>query len=156
MKSYLSANFLKQANASASGIVRLSLLTISHPQLPAPIRLVYNNLPITSRGNVFSPCMLSLGRPTDSEQDSPSTALTIQNVDQSAGDAIDSISTAPTFLWETVMSNALDTVEESLEFDFQDAAYDAGTLTGTLGLDRLDKENYPKDTITPANDPGIF
>jgi hypothetical protein len=156
VKDYLSAAFKRAANASASGDAILSLLTISHPDLAQPIRLVYNNVPIVSRGNTFSPCIFSLGRPKDAEDDSPQTSFSVDNVDQTVGDAIDSIATPPTALWETIMASAPGTVEESLSFELQDARYNGSTVTATLGLDRLDKETYPKDSITPNNDPGVF
>lgn len=156
MAKSLSANFLSAANAQETGEVVLVLLTISHAVLALPIRLTSDQVMTVSRGQSYLPSAFSVGRPSDSAEDLPAVQLTIDNVDQVVGDAINAISSSPTVLMEVVLASAPDQVEESLSLTFREARYNANQMTGTLAVEKLEREPFPGDVITPANDPGIF
>ena len=136
--------------------VWLPLVTISHADLGAPIRVVANNEDIVSRGNTFVGYPFELELPGQAD-DSPGEArLRIDNVDKQIVEAIRTITGPPTVLIEVILASAPDTVEIAIgAMTLRDVSYDALTIEGVLRFEDITIEPIGA-TITPERFPAIF
>ena len=134
-----------------------ALLTIDHDDLSAPIRVVHNQVDVVSRGDTFTAFPFELILPT-SEPDSPPRAqLTIDNVSREIGQAIRTVSSAPTVLIEVVRIDDPDTLELSFPaLNLRNVRFDVAKVTGDLVSEDLQLEPYPALTFSPPHFPGLF
>jgi len=143
--------------ADATDEVFLILLTLSHDDLEAPIRVTSDAVETVSRGDTFVPFPFDLQLPDDQEGKAPKAKLVIDNVDRSIVRAIRSLSTAPTALIEIVRAAAPDTVEATFEdFRLINVTYDAKRVEGVLSIEDFVAEPYPAATFSPGFFPGMF
>jgi len=143
--------------AQETGTVFLILLTIDHSSLSSPLRFVYNNEDITSRGNTFTAFNFQIQLPSEEEDSITDVQLRIDNVDRQIVETVRSLSSAPEVTMEIVLSSDPDTVEAGpFNFELQEATYDAVQVTGTLGYPPVLDEPFPGDLFTPQNHPGLF
>lgn len=135
----------------------LALLTIDHADLSTPIRVVHNKVDIVSRGNTFTAFPFDLILPTSSSDSPPKAQLTIDNVSREIGQAIRTVSSAPTVLIEVVRINDFDAVELSFPtLKMRNVRFDVSKVTGDIVSEDLQFEPYPVFTFSPAHFPGIF
>ena len=100
--------------------VFLVLLELSHALIVPPLRLVNNDVDITSNGNLFTAFPFEITLPNDEENIIPQAKLKIDNVDRQIVDVIRSIGTDPVdVLLQVVLvdrvrysGNSLDTSSE--------------------------------------------
>jgi len=160
--------------------VWLTLLTISHPSLASPIRVVHNNepipsrgsepitsrdnepitsrsnKPITSRGNTFHAYAFQLIMPGQGGDGPGEAQLAIDNTDRVIVETIRSITDAPDVLVEVVLADTPDVVEIALPpLKLRDVTYNAATVTGFLRFEDLITEPVA-ETITPSRLPALF
>ena len=141
----LTALLRKAMAAETTAEGALILLTIDHPTLDAPYRLVRNLEPVTSRTNVFSPFPIDVLIPDDMDDQPPSSPLSIDNLDRSIIVWLRGADPSPTFLIELVALSDPDVPAEiwgpltAQEFD-----YDINTITTTT--------NAASDPQEPASD----
>lgn len=142
--------------ASESDEGLLVLLTISHDDLAAPIRVVNNNVAIESRSNEFIGFPFEIALPSD-DPDSPARAqLVIDNVSNEIGEAVRSITTAPTVLIEVVRTDDFDTLELSYPpLTLANVRLDASQVTGDIIAEDLIIEPYPAGTFAPSAFPSM-
>jgi hypothetical protein len=153
----LSPNFTASIDAPETGEVYLKLLTISHPQLPQPFRLVDNWTSIVSRGNTYLAFPFEIPEPDTDPEQLPSTQLTIDGVDQTVGDLIESLSTPMMATVEYVIASDPDTVLASFPgLTVRDVEHEGTQMTGRLEWEDLLNEPSPSDLKTPKNLPGAF
>ncbi len=149
---------LQQAIFSAeTGEAFIILLTITHPDLPAPLRVTNDGVDVTSRSNLYQSCPFQLTLPIEDHTRAPRAQLQIDNVDRVMVQSLRSITTAPTILIEIVMSSALDVVESSVpDFTLSNVNYDALIISGDLTLEDFLQEPYPAGVFDPGRFPGVF
>lgn len=134
----------------------LILLTIDHADLSVPIRVVNNNVSVTSRTNDFIAFPFDLALPSSTMEGPPKSRLTISNVTREIGEAIRSISSAPTVLIEVVRTDDFDSVELAFPvLKLRNARYDVGQVTGDILSEDLSLEPYPAYSFVPSSFPGI-
>jgi len=137
--------------------VFLPLVTITHPDLAEPIRVVRNTEDIVSRGQEFVALGFDLTLPDDSEDSVPAMKLEIDNVDRRIVEAIRTITSPAQVTTEVVLASQPDTVEAAFEgYTLRDTEYDALRVTGTLALEDVLNEPFPSGTFTPNLFPGMF
>ena len=137
--------------------VFLILVTISHPQLPAPLRAVNNTVNVTSRGDVFTAYPVRIDLPGESADEVARVQLQIDNVDRLILDTLRTLSEPPTVTVEVIMASTPDTVEAGpFAMTLHSAPYDALTVTGELAFEDILNEPFPGDTFSPALFPGLF
>lgn len=154
-------------NASESGDVVAVLLTITHPDLPAPIYLssdptiAISTVPVIygtlSRGNnhIFVPMSITL--PDDKDDTLSQAKLAISNVEREMIVAVRTTSTPAQVAVELVRAASPNTVEIDYPvMDLVSAEADASTITLTLSMDSMLAEPYPADTLSPAGFPSLF
>ncbi len=165
----ISANFRESAYASETGRVPILLITIDHPDMPAPIYIstdpterileldevvIYGTV---SRGInfIFMPMRFKL--PDDSDAGPGTMQIELDNVDRALTQTIRDIHTPIPFKVEMVMDNAKDTVDLVWpEYVLVNIQYNAATISGTLTLDNLVREPFPGLMFTPGTAKGVF
>lgn len=154
----LSPAALRAVLAQQTNEVFLSFLKIEHPSLATPIRLVCNYEPITRADGTYQPCAFNAPSPSQTEDRAPSTQITIDNTDLTINEQLRKLVGAPIVTLFTALASSPDTIEEGpFVFTLQTAQGDVNSITGTLGYDaRLFEQNFPAQTYTPVNSPGLF
>lgn len=144
-------------NASGTGEVFLILLTLSHPQLPEPIRVTSDAVATVSREQVFSPFPFDLTLPDDAEGAAPAARLSIDNIDRRVVMAVRSLQSAAYVLIEIVRAAAPDVIEAKFEdFRLTDISYDSQVVAGNLTLEDFVSEPFPAAIFSPGLFPGLF
>ena len=136
----------------------LTLLTITHESLPAPLRLVNYPKPVTSRGHVFEAFPFELTLPDDADRAQASAEIRIGIVEPRLKDVFRGITpdNPPRVLLEIVLASMPDDVVRAFDgMVFVSATWDDQVLTATLGAQGVNKA-YPKDLFAPSTTPGVF
>lgn len=154
----MSTNAKKALFAAQTGECFLVILTLSHPVLPAPIRVVNNGEPIESRGETYQRFPFEIKMPDEDDQAPGRVTLRICNVDRQIVDAVRSLTgELLTVTMEIVLASSPDVVEAGpFEFSLRDARYDELVVEGELAYEDILNEPFPAATFTPNTTPGIF
>jgi hypothetical protein len=143
--------------AAETGEVFLILLTISHPQLVAPIRVTSDGVDTSSRGNSFIAFPFELVLPDDQESKSPRARLIIDNIDRQIVSAVRSLTSSPNILIEIVRAAAPEVVEaQFIDFKLVNISYDSHVVQGDLTLEDFTAEPFPAGSFSPNLFPGLF
>lgn len=154
-------------NAENTGEVPVFLVTITHPQLDAPILLStdpterISDSPLTygtrSRGLEYIFLPMSLSLPDEKDEGIPMMQMIIDNVDREMVGILRSTSTPSLARIELMLASAPDVVEIALpELEVVAADYDEGQITLTKRLNGLASEPFPQGSFSPATFPGLF
>lgn len=144
--------------AQETGEVFLLLLVISHPSLPAPIRVVNNSEDVVSGGFTYQRFPFELALPPESDEAPPTVTLRIANADRQIVQAVRSLAgEAMTVDLSVILASSPDTIEAGpYRFTLRDVSYDAAIVEGTLRFEDVLNEPFPADSFTPARFPGLF
>lgn len=143
--------------AAETGEAFLILLTISHPQLVAPIRVTSDGVDTSSRGNSFIAFPFELVLPDDQESKSPRARLIIDNIDRQIVSAVRSLTSSPNILIEIVRAAAPEVVEaQFIDFKLVNISYDSHVVQGDLTLEDFTAEPFPAGSFSPNLFPGLF
>lgn len=124
--------------------VALVLLTIDHPSLGSPIRVVNNNESITNSEGTFIATAFDFSPPTQEEGKNNSATLTIDNVDRVIVQTIRSLDSAPTVTAKIVMADTPDVTEVGpWEFELRNVNYDLQKVSGSLTY-----QTYMRDLVS--------
>nr|BDD43791.1 hypothetical protein 11 [Spirochaetaceae bacterium] len=154
----VSAAFWQAITQERTSAVFLMLVTIEHPDLTSPIRLVYNTQSVTSRGNTYQKYRFRIDLEDEKEDGMVSEArLTVEAIDQTLIQAIREIETAPTVTFELVLAADPDTVEVGpFVYDVTNVPYDLQFLSMTLEYQDVMDDEFPSKSFTPEYTPGLF
>ena len=143
--------------AHETGEVFLLLLTIEHPSLAAPIRVVNNLVNIVSNGDTYTAFPFTSQLPNEQEDQPPKMRLVIDNVDRSIIISIRGLTSPPTIRLDVCLASQPDVLEASFPgFRLLGATYDALTVEGDLTLDDIVLEPFPEGSFTPQHFSGLF
>lgn len=143
--------------AQGTGEVFLTLLTIDHADLTAPIRLVNDRQDITSRSNVYTAAGFQHQLATDADGEVPRAEISISNVGQEIIEQIELLSEPPTIVVEIILASSPDTVEAGpWNYTLKSVDYDEFTITTSLGFENVVSEPFPAPRFTPLDFPGMF
>lgn len=154
-------------NAQEARETAVVLLTLTHPDLPQPLRLSSypavrtSEVPLEyvtySRGQTFRFFPFAIVIPDDVQERAPVAQLQIENVTRSLVALIRSTNISAVVAIELAVASALDEpFAEFGEFDLQRVTYDADVMTLELSTDALTDIPYPSGSFTPAGFPGLF
>ena len=153
----LSTTAIRALTAQETGEIFLSLITITHEDLAAPLYFVNNTENITSRGVEFLGWPFEIALPDEREDALPTVQIRIDNVDRRIMEGIRGLTTAPTVLLEVVLASAPDVIEAGpINFTLRCVEYDALVITGTLTPEDMLNEPAMQFSFTPALFPGLF
>lgn len=142
--------------------VLLSLITITHADLPMPLRFVNNTVDIASRGNTFTAYPFQVALPDEDPDHPPSIEITIDAIrtddpDLDPVSIVRSLTSRPTFTFEVVLAATPDTVEISAgDIDLVSVDYDALVLTGRLEYANTLSLPFSSHSFSPSLFPGLF
>lgn len=157
MPRQLSPEAFRQLFAQESTDVFLLCLTISHANLPAPIRVVKNNADLIRNAGTFLKCTFDIQLAEDAADAPPQVQLVIDNVDKAISTSLMTLQGKVSILLEVVLGSQPDTVEISQSFFLLNSSFNAKVVTGTLGYEEeILNQSFPKDTYAPGNTPGLW
>lgn len=163
----LSAGFLAGMYDQETDEVVICLLTVTHPDLGAPIYLssdpterisldplIYATISRTQE-YLYLPFDFTL--PEDKSDSPPRIQLSMDNTDRSLVTLLRSISSPATILVELVLASTPNDVEIAMpSLELSDVTIDQGRITATLVADSLINEPHPARLFTPGAFPGLF
>lgn len=153
----LSATALAEAFKEHSGAAWRTLVTITHPSLATPLRLVNARESVISNGQTFVPCEFEVILPETDGERVGRARLRIGNIDRDIQDAILYADPAPKLSFQIVLSSQPDVVEESTgELRLERVEADVNWIEGDIGPTDTAIEPWPGDSFSPANFPGLF
>jgi hypothetical protein len=143
--------------AAQTGEAFLMLLTISHAELAAPIRVTSDGVVTTHGGQPYNPWPFAIALPFERDDQLATTRLVIDAIDRSIVIALRSISSAPTVELKVVLASSPDTIEAGpFTFTLKNAAYDVVTVEGDLAFEDILNEGFPGGSFVPTSHPGLF
>lgn len=152
----LSAPAVASQNAENTAEVWLVLVTIDHPALAQPIRVVGNNENITSGGNLFVAYDFNIVLPGEDPDNPAAAQLDIDNVDRVIVQTLREISSPPSVTIQVVLASSPDLIEiEFAGLVLRNAQYDAMRVTADLAFDEIISEPVAT-TLSPDKFPGMF
>lgn len=154
----LSSATLASMFDESTGDGLLVLLTIDHADFSTPIRVVNNQVDVTSRGNEFIAFPFDIVLPSGDLSAAAAAELSIDNVSREILVAVRLAGgVPPTVLIEVIRLLALDTVEISFPaLKMRNVRADVGKVLADLYITELQTEPYPSHTFTPGFFPGLF
>lgn len=156
----VSLTFIAAVNAQETDEAFILLVTIDHPDLPAPIYLNNSGENQVSRGNTYLACPFQCTLAEDSDERPPQAKLVFDNIDRTmvaALRAAGAVGRAPTVTMELVKASDLNTVEaEFTDFEMREITYNSLTIEATLTLENLFQEPACGYTFSPTYFPGLF
>lgn len=153
----LSALMKQALTGQETAEIPLVLLTIEHPALATPLRLVRDARDLVSRGQVYTafPCDVTL--PDDVEGAAPRASLLLDNSSLELVDLVRSLRQTPEVTIELVLASTPDQVEIAWRaFVVEEARWDAQTIELPLALVETQLEQIPAHQFTPGAFPGAF
>jgi hypothetical protein len=150
--------FRQAVNAQETGEKFIFLVTIEHPDLPAPLRINNSVKNIVSRG--LPPFLASFLQVKILDQDparSPQAQITISNIKREIVAALRSTPIPCLITLEIVRGSDHDTVEQSMtNLEMRSINYDEMVIQGDLMPRRLRPRKAIDYYFTPSTAPGLF
>ncbi|NAZ37142.1 DUF1833 family protein [Rubellimicrobium sp. CFH 75288] len=141
--------------AAGTDQVWLCLLTIEHPDLPAPLRFVNNPVSVQSRGMTFVAYPFEIEFPGQGEDGPTEARVAIDNADRSVLLALRELEGPLSVTVEVVLASSLDTVEVSIPgLSLREVDWDEKRVRGALRVEDLLSEPLSLQ-MTPARLPGL-
>jgi hypothetical protein len=143
--------------AAQTGEVILPLLTVTHPDMPEPIRVVRNTEDVTSRGHLYRGLAFGIPLPRDDGETQGTVRITLDNVDQRFTEAVRTTQTPAEAVIEFVLASDPDTVEAGpWTFTARSVAWNAQTVEFDLGYEDVLNAQHLVHSLDPNTAPGMF
>jgi len=157
MSRSLSSAVLATIYARETSDAELALLTIEHAEMVSAVRLVRNQVDVTSRSNTYTAFPFDIQIPPEREGELPRVDLLIGYASQELIAAIRSVTTPPTITFELILASDPDTVIAGpWVFSMRGTSYNAHSIRSSLQYEPLLEEPYPVGRFTPTDFPGLF
>ena len=156
MSRTLSSTVLAAIYSQETDKIFLHLLTIDHPDLAVPVRLVNNTEDIVSRRKTYTAFPFQIVIPPEVEGELPSVQLVVDNVSQLLIADLRRISSPPTVDLEVIVADDPDIVEASFNFTLKAIDYDQFAVVSQLAYEDILTEPFPEKRFTPTIFPGMF
>jgi len=152
---------LNEINSVSSGEVFLFLLQMDYinpvNQQPEVQYFVNNNQQVNAFGNQYLPLAFNVVLNTEDGEKLPTVALIMDNVDRELVGEIRSMQEPPSITLTLVPASRPGEAEMVLnEMVLRDVHYDAQQISGTLYVNDILNQRFPRDRYTPNNAPGLF
>lgn len=157
MSRFITQAFRDAFYGSSTGEAAIVLLTISHPDLAAPIYLALNTQTVSSRGKTFLPYFFQIQLPDQTGDKMPAAQLSVDAVDRALIDTLRGLAVPPEVLIEVVMSSAPNNVVlQTPSFVWRAVKYDLQTMSGDLEGPKVYSGMYPDESFSPSVARGLF
>lgn len=152
---------LNEMNAVNSGEAFLFLLQMDYINpvtvLPETLYFVNNNVQVTAFNNQYLPLAFNIVLNTQDDSKLPTVGLVLDNVDRELVGEIRSLQEPPVITLTLVAASRPQTAEMVLtNLVLRDVSYDAQQISGTLYVNDILNQRFPRDRYTPTNAPGLF
>jgi hypothetical protein len=152
-----SSTFVEALVSQNTDEVFLFLLTLSHPDLSTPIRVVNNVENITSRSLVYQAFPFELILPQDDGDSLPQVVITLSNVSLEFIDEIRALNGALDVKLEVILASSPNTVEMSIDgMKTYTISYDTQSIQATCQVEDVLNMSFPNELYMPSNFPGLF
>lgn len=144
----LTPTAVAELSAQETGTAWLVLLTISHPDMPVPLRMTSDHVPTTSGGQVYTPYPFEVSPPDDVEGRAPMATLRVDNTSQQVIAVLRGLEKPPSVTIQIVRAsdpNVVEVIYDGLELRGEN--YDIGAITGKLTVDDWATEEFPYVTF---------
>jgi hypothetical protein len=157
MRSSVSFAYRRAVQAQETGEAIVILVTVTHPDLPAPLRLNNAGVNIVSRGDTFLASFLEATIMDEDPDKLPQARLIFSNVKREIVDALQSTVVPPEILMEIIKGSDPDTVEFSLPgLELRNIEGDMLVIQGELTPKRVKAQPGIDFYFTPSTAPGVF
>jgi len=139
--------------------VFVPVLTISHPEIAEPYRVVGNTQDLIKDGETYTAVPFRFELPDDQEDRIQTIKIQIENVSRTLVEMVRNISTAPDVSFEIVRTDEPEeTIAGPWEMRLDEVSYNAITIEGELGRKRRLNVEFPKQEYAylPQNFEGLF
>jgi hypothetical protein len=134
----------------------LWLVTFTHPDVDAPIRVARNGEAVVSQGVTFEKGWFDLEAPTDNGEP-PRGRITVPNIDRSVSSMLLALRYPPRVRLQAVLASDPDTIIEDYDFLYiRGIEGDAETVSGSLDSWNFTGEPWPARGGTQDRFPGLF
>ena len=162
----ISLTMRRAFNAERTDETAVALVTITHDDLDAPLRLSSDPTqriasdPLTygtvSNGETFAFILMSAIVPDESRQSPPKSQLVLENVASDMVALIRSFTTPAQARIDIVAASAPDFIERSfVGMDVRHASYDDARVTIDLSREAFTSEPWPSQHMTKSRFPGL-
>jgi len=153
----LSDPFIRDIFADESDDPLLVLLTIEHPGLPEPFRIVNDTQDLISRGMTFFAWPFEFLPPEQADGPLTPPSVRIDNVHRDLVQGLRSLQDAPTCKAEIILASSPSVVEQEFPiWEMRSVSYNNQTLTANLTPPDDETEPVVSKRFTPDYSPGIF
>lgn len=153
----LTSATLREIYETSSDAAFYLLVTVTHPNLPAPFRAVNNNEPVTSRGNRFEAWWFRFTLPDDSRERPGEVMFQLDAVALPLVTDLRAMVTPPAMHIELVSSKRPDVVElEITDLILRDVNWNQETINFRCVHEDVLNARFPADDYSPQRYPGIF
>lgn len=138
--------------------VLIAYLKISHPSLPATIRIAANTEVLHRADGDYMPYGFQINLPTQQEDETPAVTVTIDNTDLEINNQIHSLVGTPTVEFGVVLASSPDVVEAGpYHYSMLSAQVDASSIQATLSYEEdIWTQSVPAQTYNPINSKGLY
>ncbi len=152
----LSDDAVASQNAEQTDKVWITLVTIEHDDLDAPIRVCDNNEAVISNGETFLPYAFELDLAGEDGDRQTVARIKIDNTEKEIVEAIRAITTPPDVTLQIVLDSDPDTVEvQQSGLKLRGVRFDVGGVEGDLVFEAVAVEPIAT-TMNPAMFPAMF
>jgi hypothetical protein len=157
MRAY-SAAYKSTLAATCAPEAPLTLLEITHPDLPVPVRVVNDTQNIASNGNEYIACAFRCQLPDDLEEQLPKAQLAIDNVGRELMYWIETSAGGhgAQARFMQVMRSRPDDIEWEISINLSNVKCTVSQVTAELGYDDIFSRPAVALRYDPFHFPGIF
>lgn len=156
----LDAAAIAEVNRQYSGDPFIFLVTLTHPDFAATIRLAWNTEDIVSRSNLYTATKMRMALPGQSENAPATNFVQIDDVDRAVlleMRSLDLLNGRPQALGELVLASAPDVVQRETGSQFiAEITSDEDSLGASVREEETIRVAFPGVLITPQSVPGSF
>jgi len=158
MSRTVSSTVRSEIQASETYLVPLVVLTIDHPNMAEPVRVVNNNEDIVFETNTYKAASFKFTPPSQEGSELSGATITIANIDRSLMSILRAVTDPPTI--EAVIVLVGDTgVEREAgpwTFDLAGIQYDKDKITGQLTYNFRPKQSLSTIKVTLRDFPSLI
>lgn len=153
-----SDEFKTLAAATSAVEAVLDLIEINQESLTEPIRIVNDNLDITSASHLYTACACRLTWPPDTDGQVPQAQLEIDNIGRELVEPIQATMglVRATATLRTVIRSQPDIIQREITLDLSRVHVDQQVVSGTLGMENMLDQPAVMVRYTPQTSPGLF
>lgn len=148
MPNVLSDHTVEALDDEDSDEVFLTLIKITHPNLPDALRFTCDNVATFHRGEVYQPAAFQAVLPDSQPETPPRATLRIDGVDNRVVEALRTIITPPKIDFVIVAASVIDAIEEEWRgLTIIGHTIDDYTIDLHIIMDKMDQEPFPVGTF---------